>query len=364
MKKILVTGASGLLGSHVVRLLHLDPEFRPVPLVRTKEQATEWEVLGLDPVIADLRNPPFNLPVDLWGVVHTAAIAGDWVDADLAYAVNRDGVRHLVEAAALTQCQRFVHISTIGVYGHARYDRATEDRKYGRSSTYENSKVAGEKVILGDIKAKISSAVEDFPRMTFVVLRPPSMYGEGDRHVIPKFTKYIERGKFLFVGGGKSLYPVIHAADAARAVLLALQKPDLRSGERYHICDDSRITLRGFVEVLAQNMGMEPEFKSIPYWPAYLLSCVFAMVGRVRGKEPWIFPKRIKYLGRTRNVDITKARKELGFEPEINPAQGIPRTLEWLREEQTTLLTNQKAEKKEADSFLTVPFHLQKALTR
>lgn len=351
MKNVLVTGASGLLGSHVVRLLYLDKDFLPIPMVRTQEQANEWINLGLNQVcIAELTSSPIIIPKNLYAIVHTAAIAGDWVDKTETLKVNVEGTRQLIEAALQsTECKFFIHISTIGVYGHSPYTEATEDiKKYKKSSTYENSKIEAEKIIK-------KTYLANKKRMKFIILRPPSMYGEGDRHIIPKFKEYIQKGKFLFINKGTALYPVIHATDAATAVLLILKNETLQSGSIFHISDDTRITLHDFVKILADNLDLQLKFRSVPYWPAFIMSIFFELLGKLRGKEPFIFRKRIKYIGRSRHVNISKARQELGFNPVISAEIGIPRALKWLQTEEKALLT-----KKSTKS--NIPFYLQHLL--
>ncbi|MHA2366217.1 MAG: NAD-dependent epimerase/dehydratase family protein [Candidatus Hodarchaeales archaeon] len=355
MKSVLVTGASGLLGSHVVRLLFLAKKFIPIPMVRTEEQASEWRNLGLNPVLADLMNTTITLPKSIWAIIHTAAVVDDWVDKSAAFTVNVEGTHRLIESALKTDCNRFIHISTIGVYGHSPYTDATEEQPFKKTSVYENTKIKAEKVV--------NSYLDNTKGLKFIILRPPSMYGEGDRHIIPKYKKYIQKRKFLFINNGKNLYPIIHAADAAQAVLLSLQKDDITSGSKYHLSDDTRITLRRFIEILAENLNIEPKFRSIPFWPAFILSTFFEIAGKIRKKEPWIFRKRIKYLGRDRHVDITKAKEELGFQPKINSEIGISRTLKWIKEEEESLVFQSKDRTRtNSDSSVNIPFHLQKTI--
>ena len=111
---ILITGASGLLGSHVVKQVlktNISKDFSI--LVRNDHQAQIWSSLGITSIIGDLEEPNFNLPNTINTIVHIAAIAGDWVDKTKVQIVNVEGTIHLIKQAAKIGCKKFIYVSTI-----------------------------------------------------------------------------------------------------------------------------------------------------------------------------------------------------------------------------------------------------------
>ena len=358
---ILITGASGLVGSHFLKQLIQNTSYDVTLLVRNDRQAKIWNTFGFKTVIGDLETLNFELPELITTVVHIAAIAGDWVDKKHAQRVNVEGTAYLVKQAEKIGCKKFIYVSTIGVYGHKKYRNATEEKKLNASSTYEQTKQEAEKFIQSYVKANNTG-------MKFIILRPSSMYGEGDRYIIPAYTKYLKKGKMVLIGGGKSLYPIMHAGDTA-SVLVQLVDGNYSNGDTlaiYHLCDDSHISQREFISLIKDNIGLDGELRSIPYRPAYLASIIFELKGKLTHSEPRIFRKRVKYLGVTRHVSIEKAKNELDFKPKWSPQEGIPQVLKSLEEEEQykangieTSVINGIQEKEILD---IIPFHLFKEL--
>lgn len=356
---ILITGASGLLGSHVVKQLINSSRDNLVLLVRNTKQQQIWNTFGVKTVIGDLEKSDFSLSKELGinTVLHIAAIAGDWVDKKTAYAVNVKGTEHLVKEAEKVNCTKFIYVSTIGVYGHDKYQNASETKKRKTAYTYEKTKLEAEKYLQAYKKANGTS-------MDFIIVRPSSMYGEGDRYIIPAYSKYLREGKMILIGGGKSLYPIMHASDAATA-LVKLLSGNYTNGlgfNVYNLCDDSKISQKEFISLIKEGIGVEGEIRSIPYTPAYLASMFFELKGKITNTTPRIFRKRVKYLGVTRNVSIQKAREEIGFNPEWTPQKGVPAVLQSLEEEEAYknngIETSVINGIKEKDILEIIPYHL------
>lgn len=358
---ILVTGASGLVGSHFLKELIKNTNHEITLLVRNNHQAKIWGIFGFRTIIGDLETLNFELPPSITTVVHIAAIAGDWVDHKQAQQVNVEGTAYLIKQAEKIGCEKFIFVSTIGVYGHKKYRNATEEKKLNASSTYEQTKLEAERFIQSYVKTNGTS-------MKFIVVRPSSMYGEGDRYIIPAYTKYLKKGKMVLIGGGKSLYPIMYAGDTA-SVLVQLVNGNYTNGETlaiYHLCDDSRITQKEFIELIKDNIGVNRELPSLPYRLAYLASMFFELKGKFTSTEPRIFRKRVKYLGVTRHVSVEKAKNELDFNPKWSPQEGIPYVLKSLQEEEQykangieTSVINGIQEKEILD---IIPYHLFKEL--
>ncbi|RMH54333.1 MAG: NAD-dependent epimerase/dehydratase family protein, partial [Bacteroidetes bacterium] len=146
---ILVTGATGFTGGHLARRLVRDGH-RVRVLVRSAEKGAALAREGMEPVLGDLTDPASLRPA-LAGVTTVYHIAAAFREEKLTeqqmWAINCEGVRHMLEAAIEAgTVQRFVHCSTIGVHGHVESPPATEDAPLAPGDTYQASKLAGEQV--------------------------------------------------------------------------------------------------------------------------------------------------------------------------------------------------------------------------
>ena len=338
-----------------MRLLLDTPDVVPIPLVRNQNQYDAWAFHGIYGYIGDLKEPDSlsglsKMDIDV--VIHTASITGDWVNEKLAYQVNATGTQILVN-----NCQhvkRFVHVSTIGVYGHKTYSNIDENKRYRKStSPYENAKIEAEKII--------KRATIENPTCRYIIIRLSSMYGEGDRNLFPRLVKFVQKRNFTFIGYGKILFPVIHAEDAARAVIQAMDY-NIPTGSIFHI-SGPETTLRHFMEILTKVMNADPAFKTLPYYPALVLSCFYELKGRIMHKEPWMFRKRIRYLGRSRSINTSRIERELHFRANIKPEDGIIRTFLMFKEEERQIANVLSVSINKSERS-PIPFFLKKVLVK
>jgi nucleoside-diphosphate-sugar epimerase len=323
----MITGATGLVGSQVAETLSR-AGFGIRALVRpgSPEQAF-LKGLGATLVVGDLLDAP-SLANALDGatdVVHCAALVGDWGPAEPYRLVNVRSLATLLAAARAAALRRFVMISSLGVYeprDHHGTDETTPLCLAG-FDPYTRTKAESEQLVL-------SAARDGLP---VIVLRPGFIYGPRDRQVMPRLVETLEAGRFLFVGKGEQILNHTGVRNLAGAVLLALTK-DLPSGEVFNITDAPLQSRKVFIGHVAAALGVPVPARSIPPWLARPLAVAMDRGYRAlrRPEPPLLSMARYKFLALNLDYSIAKARRVLGYAPEVSLESGIAEAVRWYRD--------------------------------
>lgn len=316
----LVTGASGFVGSHLVAELLGEEGGSVRALVRRAESATELH--GVDVRVGDVRDAAVVEDavqgVDV--VYHCAVAAGPAYSPREAYDIAVMGARNVLEGVRRTGKGRAVLLTSSMVIGARHIEGATEDLPYQRT---------GDPAI--DAKIEIEQMAWEYERrhgVDVTVLRPGFIYGPRDRRNLPQMIRALRNGRFAFIGSRDNVIPMVYIRDMIQAICLAARTPAAR-GRAYHITDGSRTTIGEFIDCLAEVLGCPPPRKVIPFVVPYLGCVLFETLAALhlyRGPTP-INRTALNFLGYSRFLDISRARRELGYEPRIFYREGIPLAL-------------------------------------
>lgn len=308
--RALVTGAAGFIGSHLAEALCCDGYDvvgidalleRPYPAATKRAVLAELATLPSFRFRAlDLRARDHDLGELLAGVevvVHAAALAGltaTTADPGSAWTHNALATARLAHAATVAGVGRFVHVSTSSVYG----GEVTGDERQPQRpiSVYGHTKRAGEQAVLRAAASGLDA----------VVVRYFSVYGPRQRADMAycRFIEALLDGDPVTVhGDGSQRRSVTDVNDAVRGTLAALRHG--RSGEAYNIGGDQSVSVIEALDTIAGAVGRRPQMRFVP-----------VPVGDQRATS----------------ADTTKARRELGWTPEVPPAVGIARQVAWQRE--------------------------------
>jgi dihydroflavonol-4-reductase len=317
---VTVTGANGFIGHHLVRdQLAQGREVRAVDTMMSRLQALQTHP-AVELIQADIRD------VDrMRQTVTGAAIVFHLASAHLSVAlaedeywhINRDGSRALVQVCHQAGVKRFVHCSSVGIYGNVSNPPANEDSVCHPDIVYEQSKLAGE------------TAVRHYARDTgfpVVIVRPVWVYGPGCPRT-EKLLRAIGNKRFWLVGNGHTLLHCMYITDALAAFELCAQHPKAPGGV-FVVGDHKAVTIRQLIEQMAAVCGVAPPRWSIPIW---VLKPVCAFVERaygLLGKEPPISQRSLKFFTNNTSFDISRAQRELGFAPKITLQEGLRFTYE------------------------------------
>jgi nucleoside-diphosphate-sugar epimerase len=322
---VLVTGATGFLGSHVIGLLLAGGE-RPRALVRPGVGARALVDADVPVYPADIgeRAATAAAMAGVDRVLHCAARTGPWGPEREYRGTNVRALEALVRTAMAAGVRRFVHVSSITVHGNNVRGEADESAPLrAEPNPYSRSKVMGEQLLARMIR-------DDGAPVTIV--RPGWIYGPRDAASFARFARMTEKGQMVMVGSGENHLPLIYARDAARGVLLA-SEADGAAGRAYLLVNDEPVTQRDFLAAIAVRLGVPPPTRRIPYRAAVLLGATAEGLGRVtrRRQPPPVMRYGIKLLGGENRFNIGRARRELGFSPQIDLAEGASRSIEWYR---------------------------------
>ena len=322
-----VTGATGFIGGRLVdSLVEVGHDVRV--LVRDPARATALARPGVELVPGDLADAA-GLAGALSGasrVFHCAGLVGDWLDNDEARRVNVEGTRGLLAASAAAGVERFVHLSSLSVYGLGQH-RGTDESAPLRYSddAYIDSKIDAERMVR-------VWAGRDGPEC--VIVRPGFVYGPGDRRFLPKLVDALARRQFVYVGDGSKRLNLSYVDDVASALLLAGSVP-AAAGRAYNIVDGTETSLRAFVEFLCDRLGLPAPTKRIP--PPVGRGAAWAAERLARARKapeaPRLSRGRLRFLAYDQHYSGALAERELGYRPRFTYREGVPPTLAWYQEQ-------------------------------
>jgi nucleoside-diphosphate-sugar epimerase len=325
----LVTGATGLVGSHIVdHLLELGWTVRAMSRSRDTQDLFPPSV---EVVTADVLDEAsfVRAATGCHTVFHTAAniiSRGGWE----AYRVtNVDGTRNAISAAERAKA-RLLQVSSVAVYGSARYDAALRGEKTDESivlkplresAYYARSKRESEQLVLDAHKQG---------RVWATAVRPDVVYGRRDRQFVPRMAQLVRRGAIPLLNGGRATLAVVHAANVAQGAVLAATS-DAAGGNVYNLANDFDVSMRRFFELAGQGLGTRPLFIPMPVSVARgvlngVKSVMRALTG---GKFNLVSTSTIDFISQDNPFSSDRAKRELGWKPSVQPEDGVPDAFRW-----------------------------------
>ena len=317
-KTIFLTGATGLVGSHAAEEA-LRRGHRVKALVRGTSDTRWLDRWGVEQVQGDLEDADAlrrGCDGADW-VFNCAAKVGDWGTLEEFRRLNVDALRLLLEAAVEAKVERFVHVSSLGVYEGRDHFGTDETVPPAAQSldAYTRSKVEAEALALQYVKERGLPAS---------IVRPGFIYGPRDRTVLPKLLDALRSGRFFYFGSGEQALNCIYVKNLVAGMFLAAEVP-AAVGEVFNLTDGRRVTKKQFVGRVAKLAGLKPPRRKIPLWLGWTLAVL--MERRAKRKKspipPLVNKARYKFLGLNLDYSIEKARRVLGYEPRYTTDEGL-----------------------------------------
>lgn len=322
---VLITGGTGFIGSRLgLRCLAAGHSVRVLGQENTAAESAnrnQLEEKGARVHLVSVTQKEF-LSEMLQGidvVYHLAAAQHEVNVPDQHFRdVNVQGTANLLEASANAGVKRFVHGSTIGVYGSAMEGSIDENTPVQPDNIYGITKLEGE-----------NFALSFKGNLPVVVIRIPETYGPGDRRLL-KLFKAIHKGVFIMIGSGNNLHHLIYIDDLIDAFFLAAEKTDA-VGNLYVVAGKEPVTTNEMVAVIARQVGGTiPGFR-LPLSPFLVLASVVEKACQPFGIKPPIHRRRMDFFRKSYAFSQGKAEKILGFRPNVSFPDGIAMTAEWYR---------------------------------
>lgn len=324
--RVLVTGGTGFVGSHLVRRL-LSRGHEVTTLDRSPGLFDdELRSLGAKMVTGSVTER-----ADVDGAVagqevvyHLASPFGDILEPDTAYwAIEVEGTRNVLETSERHGVRRVVHCSTQGVHGIIAEPPGDEDSPIAPRDYYCYSKAEGEK-IAGEFLGR---------GMDIVIVRPTSVYGPGDTRGWLKLYRMVAKGWFLMIGDGLTYNHPVYVDNLVDLFEVVAVAPNAK-GRTYLAADEEPVTLTHLVKSVAASEGGTVHILRFPWYGGALLGAwTIESVCRLLGRKPPVFRRRLSWFKTNRAFRIDRARQELGYTPRIGLEEGLRRTAVWYRQQ-------------------------------
>ena len=317
--RVLVTGAGGFIGSHIVEAL-VEYGLTVRALVR-KTSSREFIGPKVEQAFGDVTDSA-SLHAALSGVqavIHCAGLTKARSLADYRR-VNRDGTERLLAACAAGQLplRRILCLSSLAAFGPSREGRpALEDDAPHPVSDYGRSKLEGQRVA--------ESFMKDLP---VTILIPPAVYGPRDRDIYTYF-KLAKLGFLPLLGRRERYLSLVYVKDLARAAVACLVRPEA-AGRSYFIEDGEVHTWRSCAGAISAAMGARPARLVVPRPIARAVSALADCSSLITRKPPLLGRQKMRELLETSwTCSADRIRRDLGFVFEYPLPKGIEETYRW-----------------------------------
>jgi len=333
--KILVTGASGFIGSFIVEEA-LKRGLETWAAVRSSSSRQflsderihfiELNLSSEEQLTEQLRGQEFDY------VVHAAGVTKCLNKQDF-YRINTEGTKHLVNAIMKVgmPLKRFVYLSSLSIFGAIReqqpYEEIRETDTPQPNTEYGRSKLAAEQW-LDTLNTPQSSSEREVP---YVILRPTGVYGPRERDYF-LMAQSIKQHTDFAVGFRQQDITFVYVTDVVQAVFLALEKG--QTGRKYFLSDGQVYQSTTFSDLIHEELGRPWWIRiTAPVWVLRVVTFFGEYIGRLTGKITALNNDKFNIL-RQRNwrCDIQPAIDELGYHPEVTLPEGVRRSIKWYKE--------------------------------
>lgn len=307
--RLLVTGASGFIGKPLVR--HLGglgwTVIRGVRFQGNDEHATALEA---HTVRVDQNTGHFDISGRVDGVIHLAGIAHvHGVDAEDYRNANAIWTRKLARRAAALGIPRFIFVSTVKVAGDSHPGPIDESAPFDPGDYYAGSKAAAEAML---------EEVGRESELRIITIRPPLVYGPGVRANFLSLLRFVDAGWPLPLASVRNRRSLVYVGNLVSAIEACVTYPAV-ANRAFFVSDDHDLSTPQLVEAIAAALGKRPRL--FPFPPG-LLQCIARLGGR---KE------QMARLTESLQVNISRIKTEIGWQPPFSLQQGLAQTASWYR---------------------------------
>ncbi len=332
-KLVLVTGATGFLGSHIV-----DSYVRrgiPVRAMARKTSLRTWLQPHLEAGLATLTEGTMTDQASLTRavegvshIVHAAALIGPNVSDREYEAVNVEGTRVLLEASVKARVWRFTLISAFSTYGYGVTPGGivTEETPQMPAIAYGKSKLAQQKLLFEAYEK------EGLPGVS---IEPPVIYGPRARGGIAPMFKVVKKRFVPMLDYGRERANIVHVADVV-SLLEAADASERAVGERFLAVGPRFVTHKEIAQIIARSLGVRPLYMPIPLWLTVVGLVIHNAFLGLRGKDILLRPTYFYRTSGGADYRSDKAGHLLGWQPQIDVKTGLPETVAWFVAHEST----------------------------
>ena len=324
----LVTGGTGFVGGALARRLHAQGA-RVMALGRNPEAGAALAREGIGFVRADLADAVAVAEAcqgqDM--VFHCGALASPWGPYARFYAANVTGTENVIDGCQQHGVQRLIHVSTPSVYfGTQPRLNVREDAPLPAKplSHYAATKRLAELAVERAHAAGLPT----------ITIRPRAIFGPGDNVLLPRLLRQVRSGRLRVIGAGDTVADLTYIDNVVDALLLCAEAPAHALGRTYNITNGETVRLWDLVARLCVALGYPPPHKRISMRAALAVAgALEAVYTLLPGREPPLTRYTVRMLAQDATLDITAARRDLGYAPRVSIEDGLTRFVEWWRDQ-------------------------------
>lgn len=328
--KVLVTGGTGFLGKALARRLK-SMDYDVTITGRNKEVGEKLKEEGFKVEYIDLEKEyeTVELAKRFHYIFHCAALSSPWGRYNTFYHSNVLSIKHLIKGARQRKSfKRFIHVSTPSIYfDYTKKLNVSEDDKLPDKfvNHYASTKYLAE--------VEMDKAFKSgFP---IIAIRPRALFGPEDTTIIPRLIKANDKKFVPIVGDGNVITDITYIENVVDSLLLAMDSPKETLGQKYNITNDESVYLLDVLEKVFDKLDKPFNTRYISKKKAFALTSTLEFLSKtiLLGKEPVLTKYTAGVLGTSMTLDISKAKKELGYKPNVSIDEGIDNFVEWWKKE-------------------------------
>lgn len=321
--KVLVTGATGFIGSHLTQNL-INRGYEVKILVRSSSDTSFLKSLELEIIEGDIQDEDSleKAMKDTSLIYHCVAQRTQPKTPKQAYySVNVEGGKNLAEVALSNGIERLVFLGTVGVYGKEKQLPTDENTPSQPNTYYRTTKLISEQSFLKTYREK---------GLPVVIARLSGVCGVGSTTWLG-LVKAIARGNFRLIGPGDNYYHLGHISDIIKGLMLCGKTPNIE-GNVYNLGGKEPIKLIDLVQIIADTLGVNCDQKPLPAWPYKIIDSITEGVYQKLEIQLPIHHRYDIFLS-NRRIDISKAIRELDYHPQVSSEEAIRELVNWYQEQ-------------------------------
>ncbi|OLS15882.1 MAG: UDP-glucose 4-epimerase [Promethearchaeota archaeon CR_4] len=326
--KVLITGVTGFIGSHLINRLINDGRYTLAGMARSKEKCRDLAAKGVEIRCADLVDPNsikgITQGIDV--VIHLAAMMrfhAPWVEL---HRHNVDGTKVLAEDALIHHVKHFIYVSTTETIGPVTNPPGDENSPYNPTYDYGRTKMESELWLQQQYQEK------GFP---ITIIRPTGVLGPGDHYVSLSTIRAIAQGKLSMMPGKADKYVhFTYVDDVVEGILKVLDNPGVSIGETFIIAGDQYVTYKDQLAMIAKLTGVQLPKRSVPIVLAKMYVKMIEWRNKRKGIDDFFWhTSLVNDMTVHRAYSNAKAKKILGFRPRFTLERGLEKTIQYYKEQ-------------------------------
>ncbi|MDA7748344.1 NAD-dependent epimerase/dehydratase family protein [Bacteroidia bacterium] len=323
--RVLLTGATGFLGFRTLEQLvsHNNIEYIRATgrTLRTTHYVNHPKI---EYVLGDLIDKNFvdQIVKTCDVIIHAAALSSPWGSYDAFYEANVLVQKNLINAAKAHRINRFVFVSTPSLY-FLLEDKLNINETENLEKNFVNAYAATKRA--AEI-ALIQSGLK------YIIIRPRALIGRGDTIILPRLIRAYDEGKLRVIGNGKNIADLTPVYNVAQALILAIFAPEVAVNQVYNISNGEPVVLWDKISAVLRRLDRTPPHTKIPFTLIKRIAQFMEWKSRITNKkEPTLTVYGVGTLAKSFSLDISKAKKLLGYKPQLSTDEAIDEFINWYR---------------------------------